>query len=111
MGGGGSGAWKQPERSGGCFQAALRKFGGGVVGEGGVGAGEIIVPAVSFAQHFCFQQAGEALTIEELVPEPAVEAFAVGILPWAAGFDIEGFKPPPPDPVLHGPGDKFRAIV
>src|SRR6478735_2580640 len=109
--GGGSAVWKLPERSGGSFQTALREFPGGLIGEGGMRALQVVVLPVAFAQHFCFQQGGKGLPVEELVAEPAVEAFAVGVLPWTAGFDIEGFKSSPPDPVLHGLCDELRAIV
>ena len=71
----------------------------------------VLVLLVAFAQHFCFQQNGEGPTVEELVPEPAFAAPAVGDLPWTAGVNVERFETPPPDAVLHGLRDEFLAIV
>src|SRR6478609_11843616 len=64
--GGGSAVWKLPERSGGSFQTALREFPGGLIGEGGMRALQVVVLPVAFAQHFCFQQGGKGLPVEEL---------------------------------------------
>ena len=41
-----------------------------------------IVPLlVSLAEHFRLLHRGEGFAVQELVPEPAVEALAVGVLP------------------------------
>ncbi len=72
---------------------------------------QVVGLAVAFAQHFCFQEGGEGFRALKLVPEPAVETLAVGVLPWAAGLDVEGFKASPGDPFLHGPRHELRAIV
>src|SRR5436190_1030460 len=100
-----------PERSGGGRMAALREFLRGLIVQRGMGPGGVVVLAVGFAQHFCLQQRGKGFAVEELVPEPAVEALAVSVLPGAARFDKEGFEPAPLDPVLHGPGDELGAVV
>ena len=60
-----------------------------------MGAALVVVLPVLLAEDFRFQHRGEALPVEELVPEPAVEAFAVGILPRTAGGDVEDLKPAP----------------
>lgn len=98
-------------RSGGSFQTSLRIFAGGLIGGAGMRAMLVLVLLVAFAQHFCFQQNGEGPTVEELVPEPAFAAPAVGVLPWTAGSDRKRFESPPPDAVLHGLRDEFLAIV
>jgi hypothetical protein len=42
-----------------------------------------------------FLEAVEDFTIEQLVPQLAVEAFAIAVLPRAAGLDIESFGATP----------------
>jgi hypothetical protein len=58
---------------------------------------------VFFAEHLRFQQAAKELPVEELIPEPTVEAFTTRILPRTAGLDVERLKPALPDPIAGGP--------
>ncbi len=67
--------------------------------------------AVAFTEHFCFKEGGEGFSAQKLVPEPAVETLAVGVLSGATGLDEERFDAPLGDPVLHRPRDKFRTIA
>ena len=66
---------------------------------------------VFFAEHLGFQQAAKCFAVEELVPEPAVKALAVGVLPRCSGRDVERFEPALLDPVLHGLRHELRAVV
>ena len=49
--------------------------------------------------------------VEDLVVKLGVEAFAVSVFPWAAGFDIQGFDADPFQPVAQGSGDELGAVV
>jgi len=41
----------------------------------------IVFLAVLFAKHFCFEQVTEDFSVQEFVPERAVEAFDVAVFP------------------------------
>ena len=45
-----------------------------------------------------FLQAVEDLLVEAFVPQFTVEGLAIAVLPWAAGFDVEGLGPEPGKP-------------
>jgi hypothetical protein len=91
-------------------KAALRVFRRGLVVEGRVGPAVVVPLRVFFAEDFCLQQRCEGFAVEELVPEPAVEAFAVGVLAGTARLDVEGLEPALADPVLHRRGHEFGAV-
>src|SRR5690606_14319381 len=59
----------------------------------------VIVPSPLGAQDPCFQFGGEELAVEEFIAQPAVERLAVGILPWASGFDEQRSDPADAQPV------------
>ena len=67
------------ERSESRLTAACRILSGRAVAQRRVQARVVVVVPVFLAQHFCLQQAAEALPVQELVTEPAVEALAVGV--------------------------------
>ncbi len=64
-----------------------------------------------FDQDLSFAQAVEDLTVEQLVSDPAVEAFTISVLPRAARFDVSRLGANGGDPVSDRLGDKFRPIV
>src|SRR5580693_3409012 len=53
----------------------------------------------------------ENLPIQQLVPEPSVEALDEAVLPGAARRDISHLRSDGRDPVLHGVGDELRSVV
>src|SRR5918993_837567 len=53
----------------------------------------------------------EDLAVEQLVPEPGIEALDIAILPRPAGRDVGGLGPDRRDPLLDGLGDELRAVV
>ena len=72
------------ERSGSRRKAALREFRRGLVFQRGVQPAMVVVVTMLLAEDFGYQERAEAFPIQKLVPQSAVEAFAVGILPRAA---------------------------
>ena len=63
------------------------------------------------AEHFCLQHGGEGLPVQELVAKAAVEAFAAGVLPWAAGLEVERLAAAPCDPLPHRQRHALGAVV
>jgi len=57
------------------------------------------------------RQAQEQLTVEQLVPKPAVEALHVAILPRARFLDVERANARPRQPLLDLLGNELRAVV
>ena len=53
----------------------------------------------------------EDLSVEELIPQPSVEALAVSIFPRASWRDVSSLGSHYCDPILHGLGNEFGAIV
>ena len=51
----------------------------------------IVVPSPGFDHDLCLFQRVEDLTVEQFVPQLAVEAFAIAVLPGASRLDVEGF--------------------
>ncbi len=76
-----------------------------------VGTFCVVVSPPLFDQDLCFAQAVEDFAVEQLVSEPAVEAFTVSVLPRAARFDVGRLGANGGDPVSDSLGDKFRPIV
>ena len=64
-----------------------------------------------FDQYPGLLQRAENLPVEQLVPELAIEAFIVSILPWAAWFDKERLHADPLKPFPQGHGDKLWTIA
>ena len=71
----------------------------------------IVAVPIFVAQHFCFCQRGEDLAVEQLITQAAVEALAIGVLPWAAGLDVESLEALLGDPFAHRFGDELRTVV
>ncbi len=76
-----------------------------------VGAFCVVMSPPLFDQNLSFAQAVEDLTDEQFVPESAVEAFTVSVLPRAPRFDVGRLGANGGDPVPDSLGDKFRPIV
>ena len=53
----------------------------------------------------------EDLALEQLIPEPGIEALDEPVLPWAAGRNVSGLDSHSRHPVLDGFGGELRAIV
>lgn len=71
----------------------------------------VVVSAPALDQDPSFGQGVEDLPVQELVAHRAVEGLTVAIFPWAVGCNVERFHADLRQPLLHGIGDKFRAIV
>jgi len=71
----------------------------------------VILVAPAFKDDLRFEQAAEEFPVEALVAQLVMEALDVAVLPWAAGFDIDGFYLLLFEPVLDRVGDELRAIV
>jgi hypothetical protein len=76
-----------------------------------VGSFCVVVFSPVFDQDLCFAQAVEDFAVEQLIPEPAIEAFTLSVLPWAARFDVSRLGANGSNPVSDSLGDKFRPIV
>jgi hypothetical protein len=62
-------------------------------------------------QHLRLRQRVEDLAVQEFVPQLAVEARHVAVLPRAARLDVQRPNPRPPQPVPDRPGDELRPVV
>ena len=71
----------------------------------------VVVDTPAFDQDLGLLEGVEDFTVQKLVPQPAVEALDVAVLPWAAGFDVERLHAQPPKPRANSLGHEFRAIV
>ena len=61
--------------------------------------------------HSRFAERVYQLPVQALLPEAAVEALGVSVLPWASGVDIERLDPVFFKPSLYGLGDELWAVV
>jgi hypothetical protein len=57
-----------------------------------MGPDGIVFPSPSFDQHLGFLQSEKNLSVEEAIPELAVEAFIIAVLPWAPRFNVKGLN-------------------
>lgn len=64
-----------------------------------------------FDQDLGFAQGVEQLTIQQFIPEPGIEAFAVSILPGGSWLDVSCLGADGGDPIPHLQSNKFRPIV
>ncbi len=72
-----------------CSHPRLR--GWRFVAQRGVWSDGVVVDAPALSQHTQFFDRVEDLSVEELISEFGVERFAVAVLPWRAGFDVQCF--------------------
>lgn len=73
--------------------------------------GGVVVASPRLDHHLCLAQAVEDLARHKLVPELAVEALNVPVLPGRAALDIGGSGAHSADPALHGPGNELRTLI
>jgi len=71
----------------------------------------VVVPSPAFDHDLRLLERIEDLAIEQLVPEPGIEALDEAVLPRTAWSDVSGLGSDSGDPLLDGLGDKLRAIV
>jgi hypothetical protein len=57
-----------------------------------VGSFCVVMLPPFFDQDLCLTQAVEYFSIQELVSEPSIEAFAIAVLPRAAWFDVSSLR-------------------
>jgi hypothetical protein len=70
--------------------------------------GVVVFPPL-FDQDLCFAKRVEDLTIQQLIPEPCVEAFAISVLPGRPRFDVSGIGPDGCNPVSDGLSNELGA--
>ena len=51
------------------------------------------------------------LPVQAFLPESAIEALGVPVLPWASGIDVEGLDPVFFEPSLYDLGDELGPVV
>jgi len=71
----------------------------------------VVLATPGFDQHLRLLQGVEDLAVEELIPQPGIEAFDVAVFPGTAGRDVGGLGPHRGDPRLHRLGDELRPVV
>lgn len=71
----------------------------------------VVVSAPIFNNDFRFFHGHKHLTVQQLVPQFAVEAFAVAVLPGTAGLNVLRLNAQVRQPSLQRQGDKLRAVV
>jgi len=71
----------------------------------------VVIPAPTLDQYLRLLQRVEDLAVEHLVPELAVEALVVTVLPWAARFDEQCLHANPRQPFPHRDRGELTAIV
>jgi hypothetical protein len=114
-------SWDQPER-GRRSWPGLRSRPRGVsrhedfrcgraVAEGRVRPHRIVVAAPALDQDLGLPERVEDLDAEQLVPELAIEAFHVAVLPKAALLDVSRLGANGGDPVLDRRGNELRTLV
>jgi hypothetical protein len=64
-----------------------------------------------FDQHAQFFHRVEDFTVQELVPQFRVEAFAVAVFPRAPWFDVSRFGSRAGEPLAQIPGHELGAVV
>lgn len=76
-----------------------------------MGSDGIVVVTPLFDQNLGLLKTAEDLPVEQFVPQLAVEAFAIAVLPGAARLDVEGFGTHARQPAPHGLGGHLRPVV
>ena len=71
----------------------------------------IVVPTPEFRQHLCLLQRRENLPVEEFVPEFAVEAFDVAVLPRTSRLDEQRLDSQPREPLADDFGDELGPVI
>ncbi len=81
------------------------------VAQSTVGAFGVVVFPPLFDQDLGFSQTVEDFTVQELIPESGVEAFAVSVLPGRAWFDVSRLRADGFNPILHGLSNELRTVA
>jgi len=76
-----------------------------------VGSAVIVLLPVILRNDLRLQHTREQFAIEQLVAQPAVQRFAVGILPRRPGRDVQRLHAGARQPVLQRLGDELRPVV
>jgi hypothetical protein len=84
---------------------------GGAVGERRVGAVAIIILPPAFELHSRILQREEAFHVQARIAEPAVERFAVAVLPGVPALDEQGPHAESGEPRPGNPGAELGAFV
>src|SRR5947208_3390441 len=71
----------------------------------------VVVPSPTLDDDLGLAQHVEDLAVEQLVAQARIEALDEAVLPWTARGDVGGLCADGADPILHGLGDKLRAVV
>ena len=71
----------------------------------------VVVVSPVREDHSRFAERVYQLAVQALLPESAVEALGVSVLPWASGADIESLDPIALEPLLDRLGDELGAVV
>ena len=72
--------------------------------------GVVVFPPL-FDQDLCFAKRVEDLTIQQLIPEPCVEAFAISVLPGRPRLDVGGLGADGCNPVSDGLSNELGAVI
>src|SRR5215210_1342013 len=88
-----------------------RRWGRRLVAQRGVRACGIVVASPIFNHDLGLLERVEDLTFEQFIAELRVEALAVAILPRAAWLDVSRLGPHSRDPLPHGFGHEFAAVI
>lgn len=71
----------------------------------------VVVASPTFNNDLRLPQGVKDFSIEQFVPELAIEALVVAVLPGTAWLDEEGLHPKPLQPVPDRKGSELRTIV
>src|SRR3954468_10057738 len=71
----------------------------------------VVIQAMILEDHLRLLQRLEHLSVQQLVPQPAVERLAVGVLPRAPRGDVQRLRPTTGQPATHRLGDELRPVV
>ena len=88
-----------------------RLWGRGTPTAGAVGSNSIVQPSPLLDEDDGLGQRVEDLAVQELVPQLAVEALVVAVLPRTAGLDVERLHTEPGEPPPHELRGELRPVV
>ncbi len=71
----------------------------------------VVLPSPAIGQALSLSHRGEQFSVEELVPEPAVERFGKAVLPRRSWLDVSRAGAAALGPASEGMGNELRAVV
>ena len=71
----------------------------------------VVVPAPFLDDDLGLLEGVEDLAVEQLVPEPGIEALAIAVFPRRSRFDVGGLRTDGGNPVADSFGDELGAVV